>query len=208
MKAVSGDLPAATEDGWIYEIKWDGMRLLGRCSDGTVTYKTTNGLDATARFPELAGLAEAIGCDAVLDGEVIAIDEAGRPSFGLLQQRMHLASAVDIRRRMVDVPVQLALFDLLWLDGADVCPLPWSERRRLLEELVETAPKWRVPSFDDDGPGLLEIVNVQGFEGVMAKRTDSPYLPGRRSPTWRKVKVRRHQEVVVGGWWPGEKGRQ
>jgi bifunctional non-homologous end joining protein LigD len=207
MKAVSGELPPATEDGWAYEIKWDGMRLLGRCADGAVTYKTTNGLDATARFPELAGLAEAVGCDAVLDGEVIAIDEAGRPSFGLLQQRMHLTSAVDVRRRMVDVPVQLALFDLLWLDGADVCPLPWQERRTLLDELVDTAPKWRVPAFHDDGPGLLEIVDAQGFEGVMAKRRDSPYLPGRRTPAWRKVKVRRHQEVVVGGWWPGEKAR-
>jgi bifunctional non-homologous end joining protein LigD len=96
---------------------------------------------------------------------------------------------------------------LLWLDGADVCPLPWQERRTLLDELVDTAPKWRVPAFHDDGPGLLEIVDAQGFEGVMAKRRDSPYLPGRRTPAWRKVKVRRHQEVVVGGWWPGEKAR-
>ena len=208
MKAVSGELPPAADDGWSYEIKWDGMRLLGRCADGEVTFKTTNGLDATARFPELEGLAAAIGCDAVLDGEVVAIDDAGRPSFGLLQQRMHLADRAEVRRRMHDVPVQLALFDLLWLDGNDICPLPWRDRRPLLEQLVETTPVWRVPVVHDDGPALLAIADQQGLEGVMAKRTDSPYLPGKRSPAWRKVKVRRHQEFVVGGWWPGEKGRE
>jgi bifunctional non-homologous end joining protein LigD len=208
MKAVSAELPPPGEPGWAYEIKWDGMRVLGRCADGEVTYKTTNGLDATARFPELAGLAAAVGCDAILDGEVIAIDEAGRPSFGRLQHRMHLTGAAEIRTRMVEIPVQLALFDLLWLDGNEVLALPWRDRRPLLEALVDAAPSWRVPACHDDGPALLEIADVQGLEGVMAKRVDSPYLPGHRSPAWRKVKVRRHQEVVVGGWWPGERGRE
>lgn len=208
MKAVSGELPPANEAGWSYEIKWDGMRVLGRCADGAITFKTTNGLDATSRFPELAELAEAIGCNAVVDGEVVAIDDAGRPDFGLLQHRMHLTNEADIRRRMVDVPVQLALFDLLWLDGNELCPLPLRERRPVLEALVEPAPRWRVPSAHGDGEELLDIADRQGLEGVMAKRLDSPYLPGRRSPAWRKVKVRRHQEFVVGGWWPGEKGRE
>ncbi len=182
MKAVSGDLPAASEAGWTYEIKWDGMRVLGRCADGAITFKTTNGLDATGRFPELAGLADAIGCDAVVDGEVVAIDDAGRPDFGRLQHRMHLTNEADVRRRMVDVPVQLALFDLLWLDGNELCPLPLRERRPVLEALVEPAPRWRVPSAHDDGVELLDIADKQGLEGVMAKRLDSPYLPGQSIP--------------------------
>jgi bifunctional non-homologous end joining protein LigD len=207
MKAVSGEMPFASETGWAYEIKWDGMRVIGRCAGGAATFTTGNGLDATGRFPELAGLAEAIGCDAIVDGEVVAMDEAGRPSFGRLQQRMHLAAAAEVRRRMIDVPVQLALFDLLWLDGNELCPLPWHERRPILERLIEATPTWRVPAAHDDGPALLEFADDHGLEGVMAKRTDSPYLPGRRSPAWRKIKVRRQQELVVGGWWPGEKGR-
>jgi bifunctional non-homologous end joining protein LigD len=207
MKAVSGDLPGADEPGWVYEVKWDGMRILARCAGGATTLRTSNGLDATERFPELAGLAEAVGVDAVLDGEVVAIDVAGRPDFGLLQGRMHLRGAADIRARAAAVPVSLALFDLLWLDGHDTCALPWRDRRPLLERLVAPSPSWRVPAVHDDGAELLAVVEERGMEGVVAKRRDSPYLPGKRSPAWRKVKVRRHQEVVVGGWWPGEGNR-
>lgn len=207
MKAVSGDLPRPDETGWGFEIKWDGMRVLARCVDGAVGLTTSNGKDATVSFPELAGLAEAVGVDCMLDGEVVALDDEGRPDFGRLQGRMHIASADDARRRAVVVPVALALFDLLWLDRTNTCAVPLVERRRLLEQLVTPTPSWRVPAAHDDGEALLEIVKAQGLEGVVAKRQDSPYLPGKRSPAWRKVKVRRHQEVVVGGWWPGEGNR-
>src|SRR5690606_33800009 len=101
---------------------------------------TANGHDATLRFPELAGLAAACRCEAVLDGEVVALDERGRPDFGLLQHRMHVASAVEARRRAATRPVSLALFDVLWLDGHDLCRLPWTKRRELLESLVDPAP--------------------------------------------------------------------
>ncbi len=206
MKATSADAPPAG-DGWVHEIKWDGMRVLARCDGGTTTLTSGNLLDATTRFPELLGVGAAVGCDVVLDGEVIAIDDAGRPDFGRLQQRMHLSSPTEVRRKAAEVPVALALFDLLWLDGHDLCPLPWTERRSLLEQLVEPSPSWRVPPTDDDGPGLLEIADERGLEGIVSKRTDSTYLPGKRTAAWRKIKVRRHQEFVVGGWWPGEKGR-
>jgi bifunctional non-homologous end joining protein LigD len=207
MKAVSAEAPPTGAD-WVHEVKWDGMRLLVRCDDGATTLTTTNGLDATVRFPELRGLCDAIGCDAIVDGEVVAQDAAGRPDFGRLQARMHLTSPAEVALRAAEVPVSMALFDLLWLDGHDLCPLPLRERRRLLEDLVEAAPGWRLSPVHDDGPGLLEIAREQGLEGVVSKRLDSTYLPGKRTTSWRKVKVRLHQEVVVGGWWPGTGNRE
>jgi bifunctional non-homologous end joining protein LigD len=206
MKATSADVVPAG-DGWAHEVKWDGMRVLARCASGSTTLASGNNLDATTRFPELGGLGAATGCDVILDGEVIAVDDAGRPDFGLLQRRMHLTTPTEVRRVAAEVPVGLALFDVLWLDGHDLCDLPWSDRRRLLEQLVEPTAVWRVPPWDDDGPGLLAIADAKGLEGIVSKRTDSTYLPGKRTTSWRKIKVRRHQEVVVGGWWPGEGNR-
>ena len=206
MKATSADV-APAGDEWIHEIKWDGMRILARCAGGETTMWSGNGLDATTRFPELHGLADALGCDALIDGEVVAIDAAGRPDFGRLQQRMHLSSPAEVRRVAAEVPVSYAVFDILWLDGHDLCALPWEQRRGLLEQLVDPTASWRVPPYDTDGPGLLEIADAQGLEGIVSKRLDSTYAPGKRTTSWRKVKVRRHQEFVVGGWWPGEKGR-
>jgi len=212
MKAVSAtDLPA-DDSGWAYEIKWDGMRLLafvGIDGAGVVRLRTTNGIDATPRFPEFERLADAVGGRAaVLDGEAVAFDDAGRPSFGRLQHRMHVVGAAEVRRRAEEVPVCFLVFDLLWLDGHDVTSLPYTERRRLLAELFSPVPGVQMPEHRiGDGAALLGAAAERGLEGVMAKRLDSRYEPGRRSPAWRKVKVRRRQEFVVGGWQPGEKGR-
>lgn len=206
MKATAAESVPVGDD-WAHEVKWDGMRVLARCTDGTTTLASGNNLDATTRFPELLGLGEAVGCNVVLDGEVIAVDSAGRPDFGLLQRRMHLSSPAEVQRVAADVPVGLALFDVLWLDGHSLCELPWRDRRHLLEQLVEPTPVWRVPPWDEDGPGLLAIADQSGLEGIVSKRVDSTYLPGKRTTSWRKIKVRRHQEVVVGGWWPGEGNR-
>jgi bifunctional non-homologous end joining protein LigD len=206
MKATSAEHPPVGDD-WAHEVKWDGMRVLARLAGGTVTLMSTNGLDATTRFPELAGLAEACGCDAVLDGEVVAFDAEGRPDFGLMQHRMHVATAHEAARRAVDVPVSLALFDVLWLDGNDTTAVPWRRRRALLEDLVEPAAAWRVPAVHDDGPTLLAVARERRLEGIVSKQVDSLYLPGKRTTQWRKVKVRCEQEFVVGGWWPGEGNR-
>jgi bifunctional non-homologous end joining protein LigD len=206
MKAVSADLPP-DGTGWAYELKWDGMRVLAALVDGHVRLTSGNGLDATVRFPELAGLGAAVGVDAVLDGEVVALDERGRPDFGRLQHRMHIAAAAEAARKAVESPVTYAVFDVLHLAGHDTCPLPYLDRRRLVADLVATAPRWRVPGHHDDGAALYEAARDGGLEGVMAKKVDSPYLPGKRSPTWRKVKIRRRQELVVAGWWPGEGAR-
>lgn len=203
MKATSGDLPR--DEGWAFEVKWDGMRLVAQVDGGagTLELRTTNDLDATARFTEVAGLAQAIGPHrAVLDGEVVALDEDGRPSFGLLQSRMHVA------REGGEVPVSYVLFDLMHLDGSDTIDLPFRDRHRLLEQLVEPGPTWQISAVHEDGSALLDAARRQGLEGVMAKRLESRYEPGKRSRSWIKVKVRRQQEVVVGGWLAGTGGRE
>lgn len=207
MKATSAEVPPPGGE-WIHEVKWDGMRIVARCWEGATTLISSNGLDATIRFPELAGIGDAIGCAALVDGEVIALDGAGRPDFGQLQARMHLSTPAEVARRAGEVPVSFAVFDLLWFDGHDLCPLPWRDRRSVLDRVVESAPSWRLSPVHDDGAELLGIAAQRGLEGVVSKRVESPYLPGKRSPSWRKVKVRRRQEFVVGGWWPGTGNRE
>jgi bifunctional non-homologous end joining protein LigD len=224
MKAVASAMPEH-DGGWAYEIKWDGMRIIAfvdpaddgepsprargdahRAPAGHVQLQSANLRDVTVSFPELARLGEATrGRSAVLDGEVVALDEGGRPSFGRLQSRMHITSPLEAASRAAAVPVVYQIFDLLAFDGIDARPLPYLDRRRLLHELVVAGPSWSVPAyFADGGAELLAGIRELGMEGVIAKRGDSPYETGRRSRAWLKVKVRRQQEFVVGGWAQGE----
>ena len=206
MKATSGDLPPG--EGWTYEVKWDGMRALCFVADGTVRVQSYNERDVTASWPELAGLADALPvASALLDGELVATDAQGRPSFGLLQQRMHVADPAEAARRAAEVPVSYVVFDLLHLDGHDLTGLPLADRRRLLEQVLEPGPRWHISPLHDDGAALLDAATDQGLEGVVAKRLESRYEPGKRTRTWLKVKVRHRQEMVVGGWLPGEGNR-
>jgi bifunctional non-homologous end joining protein LigD len=206
MKATSGDLPQG--DGWVHEPKWDGMRVLAFVEGDRVRLQSVNLLDVTAGWPELDALPGALGVRAaLLDGELVALDERGRPSFGRLQQRMHVGSRAEALRRAAAVPVAYVVFDLLHLDEHPLLELPLVERRRLLERLLEAGPTWQLSPQHDDGAALYDAAAANDLEGVMSKRRDSPYEPGRRSRLWRKVKVRRRQEVVVGGWLPGEGGR-
>jgi len=206
MKATAGELPAG--DGWVYEVKWDGMRAIVEVDDGHVRLQSANGRDVTVSFPELASLGPALGVgSAVLDGEIVAFDEQGRPSFSRLQQRMHVTDRRAAAARAEAAPCTLALFDLLALDGRSLVGLPWAERRRLLEELVEPGPHWQVPTVHDDGRALFDAATANDLEGIVAKRVDSIYRPGGRSREWVKVKVRRRQEFVVGGWAPGKGNR-
>ncbi|MFN0088783.1 MAG: non-homologous end-joining DNA ligase [Acidimicrobiales bacterium] len=206
MKAVPGLLPAS-DDGWAYEVKWDGMRVLAHLDGaGGVRLQSANLADCTASFPELSGLAEAVpGRPAILDGEVVALDASGRPSFGRLQQRMHVADRGEAARRAAENPVVYQVFDLLSFNGDDAITLPYLTRRRLLAEVVHDGRFWRAPAHHvGEGRALYEAVAEQGLEGLVAKRVDSPYVPGRRARTWLKIKLRRRQELVVGGWAPGQ----
>jgi bifunctional non-homologous end joining protein LigD len=208
MRAVLDDMPA-DEDGWAFEIKWDGMRAVAFIDRGTLRLQSSRLTDVTVTFPELTDLPAALGVrQAVLDGELVAFDEQGRPSFGQMQQRMHVTNPADARRRAAMVPVTYVVFDLLELDGHDLTGEPLLERRRVLDEVMPQGPRWRAASFQvGEGAALLAAAEDHGLEGVMAKRVDSRYEIGRRSPAWRKIKVRRRQEFVVGGWHPGQAGR-
>jgi bifunctional non-homologous end joining protein LigD len=203
MKATSGDLPEGPD--WTYEVKWDGMRALAFVDHGALRVQSYNERDVTASWPELAELPAALpATSAILDGELVATDAEGRPSFGRLQQRMHLTKATEVAARAAEVPVTYVVFDPLHLDGHDLTGQPLRDRRRLLDELLDPAPHWRLSPLHDDGAALLAAADERGLEGVVAKRLDSVYEPGRRVRTWLKVKVRRRQEMVVGGWIPGE----
>ena len=196
-------------DGWSFELKWDGIRAIGYVDGGRIRLLTRNGNDVTSRYPELRRLGETLGArDVVLDGEIVAFDDSGRPSFELLQRRMHVTSDSTIRRLVGEVPVTYVLFDALWLDGHSTMELPYTERREILRGLGLNGSSWQTPPNEEgDGAATIEVSKRFGLEGVVAKRLDSRYEPGRRSPAWVKVKNHLRQEFVVGGWQPGEKGR-
>jgi bifunctional non-homologous end joining protein LigD len=209
MLAREADAPP-NDGGWAFEIKWDGVRALaGSEGDGGLRIESRRGDDISARYPELTGLGEALAPHrAVLDGEIVAFDEAGRPSFQRLQLRMGLTEAISIRRRVPQTPVTYVAFDLLELDGESTLELPYRERRALLEGLELEGASWQTPSYHvGEGEALLELARTRGLEGVVAKRLDSPYRPGRRTGDWIKVRNWRRQELVIGGWMPGEGGR-
>jgi bifunctional non-homologous end joining protein LigD len=198
----------ADEERYGFEIKWDGVRALAYI-DRSVTLQSRTGRDITAQFPEAAGVSRALGRrKMILDGEIVAFDEAGRPSFQQLQGRIHLASAELVRQRMTTTPVTLMLFDVLHLSGRNTRVLPYEERRALLEGLELDGPSWQTPGYHvGEGSKLLAASREQGLEGVIAKRLGSAYEPGRRGGAWLKIKNVRSQEVVIGGWLPG-KGRR
>ena len=208
MKATTGTLPR-DDSKYGYEIKWDGVRAVVHLDRGHVAAFGRSGADFTSRYPELRQLARAAGAQRmILDGEVVAFDKEGRPSFQALQSRMHLASESAVRRKVRELPVTYVIFDLLWLDGHSTLSLTYEDRRRLLESLELEGPRWRTPAYRaGDGEALLEASKAQGIEGIVAKRLDCPYEPGRRASGWIKVKNVTSQEFVIGGWTPGEGGR-
>jgi bifunctional non-homologous end joining protein LigD len=195
MRAVLGTLPI-DDDGWSYEIKWDGYRTLAFVEDGRTRLQSTTLLDVSGRWSEIGELATGVHATrAVLDGELVVLDDAGRPRFELIQR--HQRQAVYF------------IFDVLSVGDHDTIGLPYEERRRLLNELVEPGSNWTVPGHHiGDGASLLAATAAQELEGVMAKRLGSTYVPGARTPNWRKVKNRIKVEVVIGGFTSGTGNRQ
>jgi len=194
-------------EGWAYEIKWDGVRTVAFIEPAGVRLQSRSRRDVTGQYPEATALTGP-GSGTVLDGEIVAFDADGRPSFERLQSRINLGSARDVSLRRAEVPVVFILFDLLFLEGRDLMGLPYSERRRQLEALGLDGPTCQIPRHHlGDGAALLEATRQRGLEGLVAKRLDSPYQPGRRNRSWIKVKNFRRQELVVGGWLPGQAGR-
>jgi bifunctional non-homologous end joining protein LigD len=195
MKAGIGTLPH-DDAQWAFEIKWDGYRMIAHVTDGVLRLQSSSGLDYTATYRELSPMAQAVNApSAILDGEVVVLDGDGRPSFEMLQRH--------------DTQVAFYAFDVLQVGGRDTITLPYEQRRALLGDLLETGPNWMTPAHVvGGGAALLAATAERQLEGVMAKRLGSPYLPGKRSPNWRKVKNRVRLEVTIGGWALGSGSRE
>ncbi len=189
MLAAPGSLPA-DDDGWAYEVNWDGVRAIAYIDGGRVRAVGRDGLDITASFPELREAGEKVGPrPAVLDGEIIALGADGRPSSDRLQRRLSASGRAEAARRARQAPVTYMVFDVLHLDGQPLLGLPYHERRSRLEALglsgrhLMTGDSYR----DAHGADVLAAAREHGIDGIIAKRVDAPYRPGRRSRDWLRI---------------------
>ncbi|MFF8848329.1 hypothetical protein ACF08N_37760 [Streptomyces sp. NPDC015127] len=191
MLAVIGPLPRPEQEAeYAYETLWNGARVIAHLpGDGSVCLLSQAGQDVTAQYPELQSLAGLLPApEAVLDGEIVTLDGQGRPSVERLQQRMSLHHPTAVAHAREDLPVQLMVFDILYL-GEAVVQLPYAARRELLDDLDPTGPGVAVPpAWPAMAAEALEHTRTEGYDGVVAKRLTSPYLPGRRSRDWIKIK--------------------
>ncbi len=196
--------PSLDASDWAFEMKWDGIRALATVRDGTVTLRSRNDNDLTAQYPELQELGDRAGVDGVFDGEIVALDDRGRPSFQLLQNRMGLTRSREVEAARRQTPVRLLLFDVLEADGHELTRLGYDARRQALETVVEPGGAIDVPpAHQGDLARAMADSAEQGLEGVVAKKRTSKYAEGRRSEAWLKLKHHATQEVVIGGWKPG-----
>lgn len=205
MLATLTDKPFSDPE-WLYEIKWDGVRALAFVKDGRVEWRSRTGRVITAQYPEFAVLPERLlARQAILDGEIVVLDEGGRSSFERLQARMNVARPSEAARRQA--PVTCYLFDILYCDGYDLRAAPLVERKRLLRRLLDPRDPFRYSDHhEEEGKELFELARAQGLEGIIGKHARSPYL-SRRAPYWVKFKVRRELDAVVGGWTDPRGGR-
>jgi bifunctional non-homologous end joining protein LigD len=198
------------EDAYGYEVKWDGMRAIAYCEGGSLRLVSRTGRDITDGFPDVKPLGRAIGMrGAILDGELAVLREDGRADFQRLQGRMNV-SARRVTESLVRIaPVTYLIFDLLYWDGELLLDRPYEERRARLAELGLEGEAWRTPGHQrGEGQSFLTVAREHGLEGIIAKRLDSRYQPGRRTRDWLKIKNFRSQEIVIGGWTPGKGGRR
>jgi len=204
MLAVAGELPH-DERPWAFEFKWDGVRAVADVADGRVTFWSRNEIDMTAAYPELDGIGRDLGSGrTVLDGEIVALDATHRPDFGLLSSRIHIGDRARAAELAQHVPVTYFVFDVLMIGGSDATKLEWSQRRRLLESLELNGPSWKVPPvYIGEGQATLDAARSLDLEGVVAKRIDSLYRQATRSASWRKIKLIKRDEFVIGGWTEG-----
>jgi bifunctional non-homologous end joining protein LigD len=188
-----------SDPGWLFEIKWDGVRALARIEDAELTLSSRNGVDVTKRYPELAALPEAFAArQAIVDGEIVALDARGLSDFQRLQERMHVR--VPSETLISKIPVVYYAFDLLYCDGYDLREAPLLQRKQLLQRLMHTSERIRYADHQlEHGKELFELAKETGLEGIVAKRTDSRYVSD-RSPYWVKLKVTQTLDAVVGGW--------
>jgi bifunctional non-homologous end joining protein LigD len=200
MLATLASKPFSDPD-WLYEVKWDGYRVEAVIRDGKAKLWTRNLKDAETYFPGFLTPPTWIDArEAIVDGEVVAVDEDGRPDFSLLQERISEARAGRPASGLV-----YQVFDLLHFDGKSLLKVPLEDRKRLLRSILRETSRVRFASHvTGEGLAFMEAARAKGLEGIVAKLRRSPYEPGRRTPAWLKLKIRPEQELVVGGWTPGE----
>src|SRR6266700_318238 len=188
-----------SDPNWLFEIKWDGVRAVARIEDGALALRSRTGVDITRRYPELASLPEAFAArQAIVDGEIVALDARGHSNFERLQERMHVR--VPSENLVTQIPVVYYVFDLLYCDGYDLREAPLLERKQLLQRLLQASERFRYSDHQlERGKELFELAKETGLEGIVVKRVDSPYVP-ERSANWDKLKVTKTLDAVVGGW--------
>jgi bifunctional non-homologous end joining protein LigD len=209
LATASTELPP-DDDAWGYEFKWDGVRAIVYVDGGRARALSRNNRDITPSYPELSEMAAAIGSRRlILDGELVAFDADGRPSFGELQSRMHVTERNAVRRLVTQKPVTFLIFDLLYDDGESLLSTAYSERRERLDALGLAGDSWHTPPwFAGGGAKVFAASKQQRLEGIVMKRLTSTYSPGARSRDWLKLKNMVMQEVVIVGWKPGEGHRE
>ncbi len=198
MLATLGEHPFS-DPNWLFEIKWDGVRALARIDDGALTLRSRNNVEITQRYPELASLPEALAArQAILDGEIVALDARGLSDFGRLQERMHVRAPGGTL--ISKIPVIYYAFDLLYCDGYDLREAPLLQRKQLLQRLLHASERFRYSDHQlEHGKELFALAKETGLEGIVAKRIDSRYVSD-RSMNWLKLKVTQTLDAVVGGW--------
>jgi bifunctional non-homologous end joining protein LigD len=204
MLAIAGEVPP--DHGWAFEFKWDGVRAIVYVDGGRVRALSRNDKSLAAAFPELRAIGLHLGSrSAILDGEIVALDDENRPDFSRLSRRLHLASKSEIERLTKSAPVSFFAFDLLHLDGTSLLNSTYDERRTALASLRLEGNSFATPPsiLDARGTDVLSVAEERGLEGIVAKKRDASYTPGRRSGDWVKIKNFRTQEVVIGGWTDG-----
>ncbi|WP_371381418.1 non-homologous end-joining DNA ligase [Sporomusa aerivorans] len=211
MLAKTGNLPD-NQTQYSFEIKWDGIRTILYFEDSKCKIVSRNLKDLTGQYPELTALASSIGTghqEIILDGEIVAFNTAGLPSFSLLQHRMGVTDDKLIAKLRQEIPVHYIIFDILSLDGNLLLDKNYLERRSILASLALEGPNWQTPGFKTgDGQAILTASRNLGLEGIVAKRLDSSYQAGKRTGAWLKIKNQRRQELIIGGWVPGQGTRQ
>src|SRR5438445_5331428 len=198
MLATLTDRPFS-DPNWLFEIKWDGVRALARIENGALTLRSRNSIDITQRYPEMASLPTALAArDAILDGEIVALDAQGRGDFERLQERMHVRAPSE--NLVAQIPVVYFAFDLLYCDGYDLREAPLLERKQLLQRLLYTSERFRYADHQlEHGIELFDLATQNGLEGIVAKRADCPYVSD-RSSYWVKLKITKTVDAVVSGW--------
>ncbi len=198
MLASIGEWPFS-DPNWLFEIKWDGIRALSWISGGSVNLRARSGGDITKRYPELASLPETLAAhEAILDGEIVALDKSGHSDFERLQERMHVRAPSE--QLVTQVPVVYFVFDLLYCDGYDLREAPLLQRKQLLQKLLHTSERVRFSDHQlEHGKELFDLAGQSGLEGIVAKRADSRYV-SERSGSWLKLKITKTLDAVIGGW--------